>query len=152
MGLCAVRVSGFHSSCVVSALSEFPELKMMCCAVLSHSVVSDSVTPWTVALQAPLSMGIFQARILEWIAMPSSKGSSQPRDQTQVSHIAGRCFTVWATREAHDDELNVINPWDSPKVRSCHWNNRTVLMSRVPGVHDWTQFLSSVSFSIKCKW
>ena len=38
------------------------------------------VTPWTVALQAPLSMGILQARILEWIAMPSSRGSSQPRD------------------------------------------------------------------------
>ena len=37
---------------------------------------------------------ILQARILEWIAMPSSKGSSQPRDRTQVSHFAGRFFTV----------------------------------------------------------
>ena len=37
-------------------------------------------TPWTVARQAPLSMGILQARILEWVAMPSSRGSSQPRD------------------------------------------------------------------------
>ena len=55
-------------------------LTCICCAVLSHSVVSDSVTPWTVALQAPLSMGVLQARILEWVAMPSSKGSSQPRD------------------------------------------------------------------------
>ena len=36
---------------------------------------------------------ILQARILEWITMPSSRGSSQPRDQTQVSHIAGRFFT-----------------------------------------------------------
>ena len=52
------------------------------------------VTPWTVACQAPLSMGILQARILEWIAMPSSRGSSQSRDQTQVSHIAGGIFTV----------------------------------------------------------
>ena len=43
--------------------------------------------------------GIFQARILEWVAMPSSRGSSQPRDQTQVSCIAGRFLTVWATRE-----------------------------------------------------
>ena len=41
------------------------------------------VTPWTAARQAPLSMGILQARILEWVAMPSSRGSSQPRDQTQ---------------------------------------------------------------------
>ena len=40
-------------------------------------------------------------RILEWVAMPFSRGSSQPRDQTQVSRIAGRFFTVWATREAH---------------------------------------------------
>ena len=41
-----------------------------CCAVLSHSVVSYSATPWTEACQAPLSMGIFQARILEWVAYP----------------------------------------------------------------------------------
>ena len=44
--------------------------------------------------------GILQARILEWVAMPFPRGSSQPRDQTQVSHTAGRFFTIWATREA----------------------------------------------------
>ena len=44
--------------------------------------------------------GILQARILEWIAFPFSRGSSQPRDQTHVSHIAGRFFTICATREA----------------------------------------------------
>ena len=43
---------------------------------------------------------ILQARILEWVAFPFSRGSSQPRDRTQVSHIAGRVFTSWATREA----------------------------------------------------
>ena len=43
--------------------------------------------------------GILQARILEWVAMPSSRGSSWPRDGTQVSRIAGGFFTVWATRE-----------------------------------------------------
>ena len=47
-----------------------------------------------------LSVGILQARILEWVAMPSSRGSSQPGDQTQVSCIAGGFSTVWATREA----------------------------------------------------
>ena len=46
--------------------------------------------------------GILQARILEWVAFPFSRGSSQPRDWTQVSHIIGRFFTSWATREAHD--------------------------------------------------
>ena len=38
--------------------------------------------------------GILQARILEWVVMPSSRGSSKPRDQTQVSSIGGRFFTV----------------------------------------------------------
>ena len=56
-------------------------------------------TPWTVACQAPLSMGIFQARILEWIAMSSSRGSSQPRDRTQISCITCGFFTIWATRK-----------------------------------------------------
>ena len=46
--------------------------------------------------------GILQARILEWVAFPFSKGSSQPRDQTQVSQIAGRFFTSWVTREAQE--------------------------------------------------
>ena len=44
--------------------------------------------------------GILQARILEWVAVPFFKGSSQPRDLTQVSCIAGRFYTSWATREA----------------------------------------------------
>jgi len=43
--------------------------------------------------------GILQARKLEWVAIPFSRGSSQPKDQTNVSCIAGRCFTIWATRE-----------------------------------------------------
>ena len=57
----------------------------------SCSVVSDSVTP---------CYGILQARILEWVAIPFSRGSSRPRDWTQVSWLAGRFITVWATREA----------------------------------------------------
>ena len=46
--------------------------------------------------------GILQARMLEWVAIPFSRGSSEPRDQTQVSHIAGGFFTSWATREAQE--------------------------------------------------
>ena len=46
--------------------------------------------------------GILQARILEWVTFPFSKGSSQHRDQTQVSHNAGRFFTIWASREAQE--------------------------------------------------
>ena len=44
--------------------------------------------------------GIFQTRILVWVAIPFSRGSSWPRDGTQVSCITGIFFTVWATREA----------------------------------------------------
>ena len=44
--------------------------------------------------------GILQARILEWVAISFSRGSSQPRDRTQASHIAGRCFNLCTTREA----------------------------------------------------
>ena len=44
--------------------------------------------------------GILQARVLKWVATPFSRGSSQPRDQTWVSSIAGRFIIIWATREA----------------------------------------------------
>ena len=54
------------------------------------------VTPWTITVH-----GILQATILEWIAFPFSRGSSQARDRTQVSRIAGGLFPNWATREAH---------------------------------------------------
>ena len=59
-------------------------------------------------------MGILQARILESVAIPFFGGSSQPRDQTQVSHIAGRFFTVWTTREVPKatayHTVNELNP------------------------------------------
>ena len=42
----------------------------------------------------------FQARILEWVAISFSRGSSWPRDRTPVSRVAGRRFTIWTTREA----------------------------------------------------
>ena len=49
----------------------------------------------------PTAHGILQAIILLWTAFPFSSGSSQPRNRTQVSHIPGRFFTSWATRETH---------------------------------------------------
>ena len=49
--------------------------------------------------------GILQARILEWVAISFSRGSSQPRDQTQVYHIADGLFTSWAIREAQSYEV-----------------------------------------------
>ena len=91
--------------------------------------------------------GIFQAWILEWVAVFFSRGSSWPRDRTRVSRIVGRRFTVWATREVHEKHRRVVvsisqlqiparqekdprkrycsHPEDSPacSLRSCRlWN------------------------------
>ena len=52
--------------------------------------------PMDCSLQGSSVHGIFQARVLEWVAISFSRGSSRLRDQTQVSHIAGRWFAVWA--------------------------------------------------------
>ena len=72
-------------------ITDYKQL-LIVCAVLN--CVQFSEIQWIVACQDPLSMGILQARILEWVAMPFSRGSSQPRDQTQVSCIAGRFLTI----------------------------------------------------------
>ena len=58
--------------------------------------------------------GIFQARVLEWVAISFFRGSSRPRDRTQVSSIADRRFTVWATREAPRSQLFIL-------AQLCHY-------------------------------
>ena len=71
-----------------------------CACVCSHfSPVQLFVTLWIVALQAPLSMRILQARTLEWVAISYSRRSSQPREQTHVSYISciGRQFFTTST-------------------------------------------------------
>ena len=72
--------------------------------------MSDSLSP-----QALLFMEILQARRLEWVAMPFSRGSSQPRDQTQVC-IEGEFFTIGTTRETREDwsGLSIPSPGDLP--------------------------------------
>ena len=68
---------------------------------VSHSVVSDSLRPhWLKCTRLLRLWDSNQARILEWVAIPFSSGSSWPRDRTQVSCIAGRFSTTGATREA----------------------------------------------------
>ena len=52
--------------------------------------------------------GLLQARILEWVAIPFYRGSSLPRDWTRVSHIAGKFFTAWATREILTYNYNLL--------------------------------------------
>ena len=63
--------------------------------------------------------GIFQARVLEWVAISFSRGSSQPRDRTQVCRIGGRHFTAWAIREALLPWTSLLNPapiWSVPSL------------------------------------
>ena len=66
----------------------------------SCSVVSDSLRLVDCSPPSSSVHGILQARILEWVAISFSRRSSRPRDRTQVSHIAGRCFNLCTTREA----------------------------------------------------
>ena len=64
--------------------------------------------------------GIFQARVLEWVAISFSRGSSQPRDRTQVSRIAGRHFTVWATRKPGRGSITVTKTRPGTNCGSDH--------------------------------
>ena len=81
----------------------------------SHSVVSDSLRPRGLCSPPGSSVhGILQARILEWVAISFSRGSSRPRDRTQVSCIAGRQFNLWASREAQTKN----NSWP---LRCCRY-------------------------------
>ena len=76
--------------------------------------------------------GIFQARVLEWVAISFSRRSSWPRDWTQVSRIVGRRFTVWATREVH---------WQGKEMVA---QTGRVALSYVP----WASVLSGVQLSV----
>ena len=57
--------------------------------------------------------GILKARILEWVAIPFSRGSSQPRDWTPVSHTGARFVTIWAPQEACTVSYNIFKSWKS---------------------------------------
>ena len=103
-GLCSSTRDQTHVTCIaVQILNHWTSMEVIIHNFLmnvkwkSLSRVPLFATPWTVG--SPVH-GVLQARILEWVAMPFSRGSSQPRNWTQVSRIAGRFFTVWATREA----------------------------------------------------
>ena len=66
---------------------------------LAFEIAQSCPTLWDTmncSLPGSLVHGIFQARVLEWVVISFSRGSSQPRDRTWVSHTAGRRFTIWA--------------------------------------------------------
>ena len=71
--------------------------------------------------------GIFQARILEWVAIFFSRRSFPPRNWTSVSHISGRLFTIWATKEAwqawiNASEVHGAKPWGCGHRRQPWWS------------------------------
>ena len=79
-----------------NSFSEIGLFSVCVCNIISCLTLCD---PVDCSLPGSSVHGILQARILEWVAISFSKGSSRPRDQTAVSCIAGRRFTLWATRE-----------------------------------------------------
>ena len=86
------------------------------------------VTAWTVARQAPLSMGIFPARVLEWVAMPATRGSSQARDRTLASYglcIGRRVLYHRATWEAHSHDID--------RLSKCYFRGVTEQQVETPG-------------------
>ena len=85
-----------HTLKKLKSLTEIPVPHDSPVKFLSH--VRLFVIPWTVAYHAPPFMEFSRQEYWKWVAI--SRGSSRPKDQTQVSCIADRCFTIWATREA----------------------------------------------------
>ena len=81
----------------------------------THSESESEVTQSCLTLCDPVDCslpgssvhGILQKRILEWVAISFSRGSSRPRDRTWVSRIAGRRSTLWATRKAHHEPITI---------------------------------------------
>ena len=103
-------VKSFPRSCVKLRDSIFFACWWHPCVCQPLSCVWRFAAPWTVGNPPGFSVYcIHQARVLEFVVIPVSRGSSQPRDRTWVSHIAGRFFTVWATREAPDGILFACN-------------------------------------------
>ena len=96
----------------VTSFTNYKESK-----IVSYSVVFNSLWPHGLCSPPGSSVdGILQARILKWVGIPFSRGYSWPRDQTRVSCIEGRFFTIWATRESPRTHKGVYNG-------SIHLNN-----------------------------
>ena len=86
------------------------------CVCVSHSAGSDSCDPMNSSPPGSFVSGILQPKILEWVAIFFFRGSSQPRDWTQVSHVAGRFFTVWGAREALPPPYRDTTDWTRCRV------------------------------------
>ena len=90
--------------------------------------------------------GIFQARILEWAAISFSRGSSQTRDQTCISCIADRCFTIWAIREAPTTVSPQVNKREGTQLHLSTENWIKNVLSMAPPIRTRPSFPLSQSF------
>ena len=95
----------------------------------SEGEVAQSCLTLCVSMDYSLSAlsvhGIFQARILEWVAISFSRRSFQTRDWAQVSHIVGRHFTIWASREVYKGCLFIkLRQWESSAILSFRRESR----------------------------
>ena len=99
-------------------------------------------TPWTTGSS---SMKFFQARMLEWVTISFSRGSSGPRDWTQVSHTAGRLLTIWAIQEAQSES-------ESCSVMSDSFRPHGLEPTRNPPTKEPTRLLCPWGFSKQEYW
>ena len=99
--------------------------------------------PMDCSLQGSFVNGIFKARVLEWVAISFSRRSSPPRDQTWVSCIAGRHFTIWATREApYPEETRVEKDTCTPLFTAALFTiARIWKQPRCPLTDEWIEKL-----------
>ena len=114
------------------ALLNCTHLSVLCLVTQSCPTLCNPIDSSVHSPSGSLSMGILQARILEWVAMPSSRGFSLPRDRTQVSHTAGGFFTIWATRGA---QLFIQM---LPKKTSVLWLKDWTLGMGTPAFVSWS--------------
>ena len=106
------------------------------------------MTPGTVAPPCSSIHGIPQARILEWVVIPFSRGSPWPRDWTQVSHIAGRFFITWATREVQVLlAIKYIKFWQLPGPHHIQADIKMLIM-RVVRIVYMSTFLPTIRFAL----
>ena len=120
----------YLSNCWPAETRSIPLQLEQSCLILQNRKSENEVTqscptlcdPMDYSLSGSSVHGIYQARILDWIAISFSRRSSQPGDWTQVSHIEGSLFTIWATREVQQ-RLVLISLW-ATVFSSCAFSLR----------------------------
>ena len=123
-----------RSSWLLNAIQVSHVLSCISCWILSITAAAAAAKslqlcptlcdPMDCSLRGSSIHGIFQARVLEWVAISFSRGSYQPRDWTWVSRIVGRRFTVWATREVQKQKYRSMEQNRKYRVKLMHqWSS-----------------------------